>query len=105
MVSKGQEEPVFVPVSYTTKASETYEIKLARIEPRQDDPSKSRIVVSIIVPQDGEKVGREETLVIEASLKPMINLVWVGTVTLLIGFFMTIIRRLGEARSTGSNEE
>jgi cytochrome c biogenesis factor len=41
---------------------------------------------------------KEETLVVEASVKPMINLVWTGTVTLVIGFFLTILRRVQEAR-------
>lgn len=30
----------------------------------------------------------------EASIKPYINLVWAGTVTALVGFALTLIRRL-----------
>lgn len=39
-----------------------------------------------------------ETLVAEASVKPYINLVWVGTVTLIVGFLVTIVRRIRESR-------
>jgi len=42
--------------------------------------------------------SKSETLVVEASIKPFINLVWVGTITLVIGFFITILRRGSEAR-------
>ncbi len=39
-----------------------------------------------------------ETLIAEASVKPYINLVWVGTVTLIVGFLVTIVRRVRESR-------
>jgi cytochrome c biogenesis factor len=50
------------------------------------------------MPLSGSQQPRGETLVIEASIKPYINLVWMGTITLAIGFFMTILRRVEEAR-------
>ena len=39
-----------------------------------------------------------DTLVVEASVKPLINLVWAGVIILLVGFGTTIVRRAGEAR-------
>jgi cytochrome c-type biogenesis protein CcmF len=44
---------------------------------------------------------REETLVVEATIKPLINLVWAGTITLVIGFLLTIARRVDEAKREG----
>jgi cytochrome c-type biogenesis protein CcmF len=41
---------------------------------------------------------KNETLIVEASIKPYINLVWMGTVTLVVGFIITIVRRVQEAR-------
>ncbi len=35
----------------------------------------------------------KEVLVVEASVKPFINLVWVGTALVMIGFFISILRR------------
>ena len=35
----------------------------------------------------------KETLVVEASLKPFISLVWVGTLLVLTGFVISILRR------------
>jgi len=48
---------------------------------------------------------REETLVVEASIKPMINLVWAGTITLIVGFLLTILRRSEEAKRNGDKWE
>jgi cytochrome c biogenesis factor len=48
-------------------------------------------------PASGASKPKVETLVVEASIKPFINLVWMGTVTLLIGMILTIMRRVEEA--------
>ncbi|MFA6437926.1 MAG: cytochrome c biogenesis protein CcsA [Bacteriovoracaceae bacterium] len=37
--------------------------------------------------------GRNEALVVEASVKPFISLVWIGTVLVLGGFVLSILRR------------
>jgi cytochrome c-type biogenesis protein CcmF len=37
--------------------------------------------------------GRKEALVVEASVKPFINLVWIGTLFVLGGFVLSILRR------------
>ena len=38
----------------------------------------------------------QDVLVVQASLKPLINLVWSGVIILLVGFLVTIIRRVPE---------
>ncbi|MBV6479158.1 MAG: hypothetical protein HGGPFJEG_01919 [Ignavibacteria bacterium] len=40
----------------------------------------------------------EETLVLTASVKPFINILWTGTVVLVIGFFISIIKRRKELK-------
>jgi cytochrome c-type biogenesis protein CcmF len=40
---------------------------------------------------------KEDVLVVEASVKPLINLVWSGVIILLVGFLVTIVRRAPEA--------
>ncbi|MFZ4619718.1 MAG: heme lyase CcmF/NrfE family subunit [Bacteroidota bacterium] len=42
------------------------------------------------------KTPKAETLVVEASVKPFINLVWIGTLALIGGFLITIVRRVKE---------
>ena len=45
------------------------------------------------------QVGKSDTLIAEATIKPFINLVWSGLIILLIGFVVTIVRRFQEART------
>ena len=67
----------------------------ARLVPDREDKLKSSIEISYKEPDAKPK---PETLVVEASIKPYINLVWMGTVTLVVGFALTIFRRVAEAR-------
>ncbi len=98
MKSSGGGEVEFVPASYVTRGKEEYVLALSRIIPDQSDPSRSRVVLSVVTPAPAVQ-QRRETLVVEASVKPMINLVWMGTVTLVLGFLVTILRRVREAQS------
>jgi cytochrome c-type biogenesis protein CcmF len=74
------------------------EFTLVRLQPNREDPSQSRVEISISGSRGKEGRSSPETLVVEASIKPMINLVWVGTLTMLVGFIVTIVRRTQEAR-------
>ena len=93
---KGTMEPV--PVPYALKGVGDYVFTLSRILPDREDPSKSKVQLSVKLPDDPIAGRKAEPLVVEASIKPMINLVWMGTVTLVVGFFLTILRRVQEAR-------
>jgi len=70
---------------------------IVKLQPNREDPSKSVVDLDIRTPHDSRK-PKNETLVVEASIKPFINLVWMGTVTLVVGFIVTIVRRVQEAR-------
>lgn len=93
-----------VPVEFTSVQSGTYELILDRIMPDREDPEKSRIALRVVLPEDPSTPAKPETLIIEASIKPLINLVWMGTVTLVIGFLLTIVRRVQEAWQSGMPE-
>lgn len=86
-----------VPVSMKTGDGRSYNLVLERIMPDREDPARSKIAVKVVFPEDPSARGTGETLIVEASVKPLINLVWMGTVTLVIGFLLTIIRRVQEA--------
>ena len=94
--------PEYPPVPYVAADKSSYEFTLVRLLPDRDDKSKSKVEISVKLPDNAASPKKAETLVIEASIKPYINLVWVGTVTLVVGFFLTIIRRVEEARLKGS---
>ena len=63
---------------------------------------KSSITVTVSTPLAAGQPQKSETLIVEASVKPFINLVWLGTVTLVAGFFITIVRRGEEARKNAA---
>jgi cytochrome c-type biogenesis protein CcmF len=73
------------------------EFTIAKVQPNKEDPSQSRVEISVNDPASASNKPKVETLVVEASIKPFINLVWMGTVTLLIGMILTIMRRVEEA--------
>ena len=39
-----------------------------------------------------------ESLVITASIKPFINILWAGTVIMVLGFFLSILKRRKELK-------
>ena len=52
--------------------------------------------VTVEVQPQGEASADGETLVVEASVKPFVNLLWGGTLIMFVGFGLCIIRRSGE---------
>jgi cytochrome c-type biogenesis protein CcmF len=93
---KGEFE--YPPFVYRSDTQKSLEFRIVRLIPNREDKSKSQVEISAREGGD-TAVAKPETLVIEASIKPYINLVWVGTVTLVVGFALTIFRRVGEART------
>ncbi|MFA5835081.1 MAG: cytochrome c biogenesis protein CcsA [Bacteroidota bacterium] len=56
---------------------------------------EGRSAIQIAIKNEGEipLTGSKEALVVEASVKPFISLVWVGTLFVLTGFVISILRR------------
>lgn len=52
--------------------------------------------VTLHVERAGAATHAHETFVVEASIKPYIGLVWVGTVVMTLGFVLAMFRRLKE---------
>jgi cytochrome c-type biogenesis protein CcmF len=86
--------PVFVPASVP---GSSVQFSIGSMKPNRENPAESSVEITV-VDADMKVQSNRETLVIEASIKPYINLVWMGTITLIVGFVITIIRRVQEAR-------
>lgn len=86
--------PTFVPA---VLKGTPIEFSIVRMQPNREDKSKSSVEISVNDPTRAPTT-KTETLVVEASIKPYINLVWMGTITLVVGFVLTIYRRVQEAR-------
>ena len=87
-------------ISYipATPAGTSVGFTIVKLQPNREDPSQSSVEIGVNDRGASKKKDQAETLIIEASVKPFINLVWMGTVTLIVGFVLTIIRRVEEAR-------
>lgn len=108
-VSRDGQTETIKPLMKNSGGSVTYEpahasgsnveFTISKMMPNREDPSQSRVELSVSDPSQAAAAPAAETLVIEASVKPFINLVWMGTVTLVVGFILTIVRRVQEATS------
>lgn len=72
------------------------------IHPDQENPNRSSVNVEILkggatLTATGSS-GTQDVLIVEASIQPFINLVWLGTIITMIGLIITIVRRSIEAR-------
>jgi cytochrome c biogenesis factor len=69
------------------------------MHPDENDPANSTVTLNV-------KIGDEATvsqptkdvLIIEASIKPFVGFVWLGTLVVLGGLILSIARRSREAR-------
>ena len=106
VMKQGPEGVEFPSVQYKTTDGKTIDLRIAQVKPDRDDRDKSKVEVAVKLPPDAAGATRKgETLLVEASVKPYINLVWVGTVTLVVGFLLTIVRRIKEAGLRHQGEE
>ena len=85
----------YIPASM---AGDQENFTIVKLQPNRENPAQSHVEIAVSGPTMTAKKPLVETLVVEASIKPYINLVWMGTVTLVVGFIITIIRRVRESR-------
>lgn len=73
-----------------------YHLQLSELRPDMQNPAKSKVVIRYF---DEKHPPAPPTAVItvEAFLKPYINLVWFGIITLVAGFGFAVLRRRREA--------
>lgn len=74
--------------SISAKTSTGAEIKISSI-----DATAGKILVSLSGNMGDHLTNAKEILVVEASLKPYIGLVWLGTILMIVGFIVSLIRR------------
>jgi len=108
-VKRAGNTEVVTPVTiYREGSSPTYQSALLKDEKTSIqllhvnvDMSTKESSVAIAIDRDGEntKSEKNEVLVVEASVKPFISLLWTGTAILLVGFIVSIFRRATEAHN------
>jgi len=72
-------------------ALDTLTLSLVRIQRNQDNPERSTATIRISTPSTQPNTPRQ-VLVVDASIKPMINLVWCGFLVMLGGVLLSTVR-------------
>ena len=104
IVTKGGEsynaEPIikkegndFKHIPYPIKSANVI-IELERIDPANQ---QAKFIISKIVSESSSEEQPKEVLSISASIKPFISLVWTGVLIMVLGFFVSVVRRLQES--------
>ena len=114
LVEKYGKKATILPKMKNTAGSITYEpanfedlrVTIAHVQPDRENSANSTVEVKIAIGEvNSQRNNNVETLVVEASIKPFINIVWFGTFTILVGFVLTIVRRLKETKGRMYSEE
>ncbi|MBI4535591.1 MAG: cytochrome c biogenesis protein CcsA [Ignavibacteriae bacterium] len=82
-----------------------FEFTIVNMNPDREDRDNSRVELSVndLSSTTQGQSGEGDVLVVEASVKPFINMVWSGVIILLVGFIVTIVRRTKEAALRNRN--
>ncbi|MDE3056443.1 MAG: cytochrome c biogenesis protein CcsA [Bacteroidota bacterium] len=92
----------FIPASLSHSG---IQITLKSVRPAQEGEHNSTATVAIVDPGGKPQKKKNDVLVVEATIKPYINLVWLGVFILIGGFLITIARRREEARRDSTMSE
>ena len=74
----------------------TFHIQLSQLMPDMQNPAKSRVVLRYF-DENNLPPPPTEVITVDAFMKPYINLVWAGILTLVLGFGFAVVRRRREA--------
>lgn len=96
----GDGVPEFIPVKYR----EHIDFYLVRIS-ISDKPLIQLAVVDRNQKRETNSSITSETLILSASIKPLINLVWGGTVIIVIGFALSVVNRYRKSKEPSQQEE
>jgi cytochrome c-type biogenesis protein CcmF len=84
-------------IEFTSFASEEFDINMKLVNLTANNVE---IALSKMAEEVDEQVAQEqEVLYISASIKPFISFVWIGVVVMVVGFFISVMRRLQETLS------
>lgn len=76
------------------------EIQILGMNPNREDLAMSTVEVRLRNPNIVvDPNNLRDILVVEASIKPFISLVWIGIILMMIGFTVAMLRRARDARS------
>jgi cytochrome c-type biogenesis protein CcmF len=76
-----------------------YEFLITGMSPDRESRENSSVEIGVrsLVKNAAANEPEPDVLIVEASVKPYINMVWSGVIIVLVGFLVTIVRRSQEA--------
>jgi len=86
-------EPEYVPAQMSGNTN--YKIYFSNMKVLGDDQGGTVATIAVVDARLPVNI-KDETLVVSASIKPFISILWIGTLTLVLGFFISIFRRRKE---------
>lgn len=89
-------EPILIPGT-------SYQVSFDNLLANKEELSKSKAKILVADTKKPETFPKE-VFVIEASIKPLINLVWLGVLAMVGGFFISIYRYVRTSKSTITEE-
>ena len=105
----GEKPQVVIPAKIMNQGEATdrpamfgdhYEFTIIGMRPDRESRENSTVEIGVrnlLLASEQQSASGGDILVVEASIKPYINLVWSGIIILLVGFLITIVRRAQEA--------
>ncbi|MEO8211336.1 MAG: cytochrome c-type biogenesis CcmF C-terminal domain-containing protein [bacterium] len=79
--------------------NDKYNFYFVKMSVKGEEQGGATATIAIVNNKDKTpKLKTDETLVLTASIKPFINILWTGTGILVIGFFLSILKRRKELR-------
>ncbi|MGB5848660.1 MAG: cytochrome C biogenesis protein, partial [Ignavibacteriaceae bacterium] len=85
-------------IEFTSFASEEFDIKIKLANLTADNVE---IALSKMAEVVEEQVAQtQEVLYVSATIKPFISFVWIGVAVMVIGFFISVMRRLQDSLSS-----
>ncbi len=85
--------------------ADTYQFTIVKMQPDRENKENSRVEIGYTLLNAASSAeDNTDVLVVEASIKPYINLVWSGVIIMMVGFGVTIVRRAQEARMKPQGE-
>jgi len=79
--------------------NDIYNFYFVKMTVKGEDDGGPTATIAVVNSKNGSLTPKaDETLVLTASVKPFINVLWTGTVVLVLGFFLSILKRRRELR-------
>jgi cytochrome c-type biogenesis protein CcmF len=96
-ISQGSQDPVPVQM----EGNDKFTFFLTKVSVSGEET----VDIAVVDNTQPKTNNSPETLVLTASIKPFINLVWLGTIVMVLGFFFSLVNRYRKLKSEALTEE